>query len=387
MAGVPGYYHKIQISSASDDDAGTPLDAADYAYKANSGLVVPTVTTRFHDVKSEGGRSTSLPESVGVPISVDQSFSMGFNAYNDSLAHFTFLGAHGGASNTGAAIGATAAYVHEWEWPGTSGTFMSTFMEVLGKTGSDDNQNRDLNNVIVEKLSIQGSRDNPITMQVDWRGGGVTADGGSGTGSLDIDTTRLFTFGMVNLYHCATAGFAGATPAYDWVNAHTTADTSLASTVIDLTSYLQSFNLTFTRTPDVPRSKAPGNVDSNDAGIVPDALDWIEDTNGPDATLEMVFTDVATATSAALSGFPRDKEAGTARGFELWIEETTASVAGAILGAAFTFGNVQIIETNEVERGGGVKDLRVLARPIYDSTLGNGAFISTSSLISDELGA
>lgn len=374
MAGVAGYLHRIQTSSTNQDTSGA--EVRDLAFKVKSGLVVPTVATRFHDVKAEGGRSTSLPESVGVPISVEGSYPIGAFAYCNNLSYFTFLCAHPGASVSATAQGASA-YKWEWEWPGTSGVFLSTSMEALGKLGTTDAaQNRLFNNVIVEEHHIRGSRDNPIEFTSNLRFGGVVATAGSGTGALTISTTKLFTFGMANCFYNATPGFSGASPSVTWTTQQTISTVNITvASAVDLSPYLQSFDIAFTRKPDVPRSKAPGLVDANGSGIVPKAGDWLEDTNGPDATIEMVFTGVATGDQANIAGFPADKEAGTQRGFEILLQDF-AVTGTAYLGAKFSFGRVQIIETNEIERGGGIKDLRVLARPIYDSTMANGAFIS-----------
>ena len=380
MAGVPGYLHRIQMSSTDDDNGGGAGETRNLAFKVKSGLVVPTVETRFHDVKAEGGRSTSLPETVGVSVSIEGNYPFSGFAWADALSWFTWMGAHAGASAAPTQIAVTTVYKHEHKWPGTANVFKGSSTEVLGKLStSDAGQNRLFRNAIVPEFHITGSRDNPIEFNGSMQLGGTVTSAGAGTGSLNIITARLFTFGMVSCHYHATAGFSGASPTHGWTAAHvmtTDSDLSTAATAVDLTPYLQSFDIFYNRRADIPRSKAPGLVDSNGAGIIPDSLDWLEDTNGPDATLELVFTSTATAEQSNIAGFPADKEAGTQRGFEIWIEENTATVVGAILGQKHTFGRVQIIETNEVERGGGIKDLRVLCRPIYDSTLVGGAHLS-----------
>lgn len=389
MSGLPSYYHKIQISAASDDDAASYVSAATHAYKARSGLVVPSVGTRFHDVLAEGGRTTSLPEAIGQPVSIDAPFTMGFFGYADAIAHLLYLGANPGASVTANVVGVTSRYTMEWGWPGSSPeTFISTFMEVLGDKNIDTNHNRDLQNVIVESVSLQGSRDNPIELVVNWRAGGYHGTGASGTGGLNIVTTRLLTFGMLNCYHSQTPGFTVG-PTHPWSAAHVIGDSDLAGSPVDLSPYIQSFNLTFTKRPDVPRSKAPGYTDSNGAGIVPDALDYVVAANQPDATLELVFDHVDTAAAAPgnlIPAFARDFEAGNQRGFEMWLEEHAQSESGASLGNKVTFGRMQCIECNDVERSGASKDIRTLWRPIYDSTEAIGAHISTCSEIAVSLG-
>ncbi len=376
MAGVQGYLHRIQTSRTDDDNGGGAGETRTEAYKVKSGLVLPTVVTRFHDVKSEGGRSTSLPESVGVPISVEGSYPVSGFAYINALTNWAYLGAHPGASSAPTAMGAGATK-NEWEWPGTPGVFKSSSMEVLGLLGtSDAAQNRLFRNSIVEEFHVRGSRDNPIEWSSNVRFGGVVTSAGAGTAALTISTTRLLTFGMASCFYNPTAGFSGASPAVTWTTIQSIATVNIVvAAAVDLSAYLQSFDLTFTRRPDVPRSKAPGLVDANGSGIVPDSLDWLEDTNGPDLTAEFVFTSPKTSEQANIAGFQADKEAGTLRGFELLLQDFTTT-GTAYLGAKFSFGRLQIIEANEVERGGGTKDLRILCRPVYDTTLGNGAFLS-----------
>lgn len=389
MSGVPGYFHKVQISAASDDDAAVYISVATHAYKARSGLVVPTVETRFHDNRSEGGRTTSLPEAVGQPISVDMAFSQGYFGYADAIAHMLFLGANPGASVAATIVGVTSRYTHEYGWPGTTPeVFISTFMEVLARNVTDANQNRDLQNVILESVSLSGSRDNPVELSCNWRAGGFTGTGAAGTPALSIITSRLLTFGMLNLYHSQTPGFKVA-PTHPWSIAHVIADSDLAGTPVDLSPYIQSFNLTFSKAPDVPRSKAPGLTDANGAGIVPDALNYIVAANQPDATLELVLDSMPTDAAAPgnlIPAFMRDKEAATLRGFELWLEEHAASEAGAFLGSKITMGRMQCIESPEQERGGAAKDISTTWKPIYDATEGIGAHISTCSQIAVALG-
>lgn len=403
MATTDGKTYKLVASETKQDS--TSLETVTHEFRLTSGVVLPSVTTTFHRGTDESGRSTDLEETAPCPVAKELQWPAISMVGDDfSIPWWMFWASHAGSGTHSASagngsavnqIGVTANYEHYWEGPQEDGTFLATTIEAQGKpSGSDGDLNRSVHNNIVGTYELTGQRKGKLDVNLSLIGGGnVAAQTSPTSGTPGFTRNHCFNFGMVHVLTHATLGYQGGTYANGTTDLFDTAitdaaaitRTELTAAPTSLTDALQSFSLRFNQTPDLTRSYAPGNLDANDAGIVPHGGSWIpSDTGSATAELELLLTQTASET---VEGLMEEYEAGTRRAFEFWAVPGTVTEAGAYSGVRVTFGEMHPVSWEEVPNGFGAKDVRVVYRAGYNTAGTRGWLVAASFAEATAIGA
>jgi hypothetical protein len=371
------------------------METVSVQFRLQAGHNTGPSTTEFYRDSEETGTTTHLEETAPTPVAVEYLKSAQFAGDDCTCLFFPYWATHGGSATTATVLDTSGSYEHIWEGPVTTGIPKAFSMEDQGdpSAGGGTEFNKEVHAVTPERVVISGSRRGLITVAADLRGGKAEEDAGAPTAGTH-DRTKLFNFGMVHVMTSATLG-QQVTPGSSWfatdlsTDALVKAQTELDGTAYSVTSALQEFSLEMTQGIDLQRSYAPGNVTAAFAGYVPTAGDYIYTNAQQQIELEMVFTQDATTDSQNIvETLVTEYEAGTRRGFELWLvhPDTVGATSAAYYGIKATMFVGMPVSWAEENDGQGERYVRVRYRAGYDTTDSIGWHFAVGSNISDNLG-
>lgn len=388
-----GRKHRLVCSSTNQDSSS--LETVDIQFRLQSGHNQGPSTTEFYRGSQETGGESHLEEIAPTPIAVDYSKSAQFAGDDMSCLFFSYYASHGGAASTSAEIATTTGvYENIWEGPTTGGVARSFSMEDQGDpAASDTDINRDVYNCTPTRVSISGARRGVITVSADIAGG-QAAGNAAGQTAGTWSRNALFNFGMSHCFSTSTLTPAGGTTYFtDAGGLDTDAEilglTELGGSPVSLTSALQEFTIDFTQDLDLQRSMAPGNLTAAFAGYVPASTDWVYGEGQQQCEFEMVFNQNHSAGSNLVETLLAEYEAGTRRGWEIWLVHPTLVGAsnGAYRGYKVTCPNMTPVSWAEENDGMGERYVRVRYRAGWGTVDDLGWHVAGTTSLATALGA
>jgi hypothetical protein len=401
MATVDGKSFVIAASRTNQDGSGAKTGATEavtdkFAVLGNP--VLPVEANLYFRSTDESGRTTDLEEGAPTPYAVDMGpFTYPIKGSDHTIGYWSFWASHGGAAEAAPVEVVTAAgvYEHTHVGPQTDGVFLCPTIYCLADptNGTDAQRNRVVSACVLEQYEETGQRKGLINVNLTIRGGGethaLTSTEETDYDALAYNSNQLFNFGMLHVLTNATLGenAANQTGAFAVAQDNGFADADaiaasnlVAAGLVSLTADLQRYALRFRQTPDPVASYAPGQLNSVDAGIVPDSGDYVTSPDGAaNAELELEFTNVAGAAQEVLIDEVR---AGTRRAFELWvvpgIRAATAVGGDSYRGRRVTFFEMHPVSWEMIPQGFGRTHIKVVYRPGYNAAAAAGWRVNTA---------
>lgn len=372
--GLVGSTHAIEVSTTNQDSS--TAETRNYKMRLQEGHNTAAAQVEFYRQTQETGLTTHLEESAPTPIAKEWRKSIRVAGDDVTVPFFLYWPTQGNAATSHSTLNGSVVGEDVWSGPNSAPTARSFSMEDLGKPGtSDADFNRLVHNVTPERVVISGQRRGVITVSADLLGGKtVTAAGGTGNTFV---RNRLYNFGMCYVKTNATGGFASTTTYFGGATAptsaaNTTTLSQLAATITDITSLCQEWSITATQNIDMTRSMAPGNLDTDYAAIIPASTDYVYGNDLQQLEFEMLFNQDSAADSGNIvEGLRGEYEAGTLRGFEIWLVHPNYVESGAndsYYGMKVTCANMSPQSWAEENDAFGQRYVRVRYKAVYSTS-------------------
>lgn len=389
ISNLKGHRHSFSTSSTLQDS--TTAESMVFSWPLLSPHGASRVMTEFYDDIGEANdTNTWSTQNPKQPARREWTKSPSFVPFAEAIAYYTLAACGSGTSVSSSPIGATGIYLHTPTVLRTSLTKVIAFTAQEDEIGGTANTlNQIVHNVMVESVTIAGTRGNPLTVTANLRGGGKVATAGGDAGTSAPARSKVLRHNHCALFYNPTAGYnsTNATAGFEASAPATGSSALTASGLVDLSSYMAGFSITFDNPVDAGRSYNAGSSDSDGAAIIGSNGDYIE--GGPQSiTLEVTFDHEDTTEALAILAA---QTAGTQCGLELWALHPVdqGSGASAYTGFKFTLPAAAALasDQSDVSDDVGTKSIthRFKAEYTTSGSLNSIAKILTASKISQTL--